>query len=509
MKAKFRDVKVVSITGILALLAYGIFNIPHAMSLAPPEAPEEWFPKDHMFTKVRALSEVFMFAPEASYITVTVTFGISGINRKKANFNKFVPNSNRGDAIFDEGFDLSNPMCQKAFVRACNDANAYSCNADGCKPFNTIARTNSSICFMEEFRSWAENDTYTWDSSLFTEKLIEFRNTESPQSGTSENWEDLVGVIDGEIQYASFTFKAPIGNLESLETKRPVLERLYRFIDYVKDYPECTTASNPCDCGSVMQTTSFAWTWLRTEEGLVYGFYQGLLICFPVSFIVLLWSTGNYVVSIFALVSVIFIVVGVLGFIASVMGWDLGVSESVAGIIIIGFSVDYTVHLGHMYIHAEQEGYHDKEERFDYAARTMVSTVIAGAITTAVSGAFMFSCQMTFFLKMATLIVATIIFSYLYSLVFFMGLLYTIGPSGQTGKIPFEKLKFWKTQAAPKKIPDVVHKSESGNSVHGLHTDEVDDVRAQESDALRTLPEEPSHHQIVGVGESEDQNKLQ
>ena len=30
-------------------------------------------------------------------------------------------------------------------------------------------------------------------------------------------------------------------------------------------------------------------------------------------------------------------------------GWSLGVAESIAGVIVIGFSVDYTVHLGHIY----------------------------------------------------------------------------------------------------------------------------------------------------------------
>ena len=32
------------------------------------------------------------------------------------------------------------------------------------------------------------------------------------------------------------------------------------------------------------------------------------------------------------------------------VGWDFGVIESLAVVIVIGFSVDYNVHLGHAYL---------------------------------------------------------------------------------------------------------------------------------------------------------------
>ena len=64
--------------------------------------------------------------------------------------------------------------------------------------------------------------------------------------------------------------------------------------------------------------------------------------------------------------------------------------------------MDYVVHMGHMYIEAaEKSGAMTREKRFFYAASKMGSTVMAGAITTAGSGAFMFLCQMMFFYKMA------------------------------------------------------------------------------------------------------------
>ena len=35
-----------------------------------------------------------------------------------------------------------------------------------------------------------------------------------------------------------------------------------------------------------------------------------------------------------------------------ILGWEIGVSESIAMVIIIGFSVDYVVHLSSEYMHS-------------------------------------------------------------------------------------------------------------------------------------------------------------
>merc|ERR1711933_88136 len=69
----------------------------------------------------------------------------------------------------------------------------------------------------------------------------------------------------------------------------------------------------------------------------------------------------------------------------------------------------------------------------------MGSTVFMGAITTATAGAIMFVCFMFFFFKMALLICITIFYSFLFSLGFFMSVVWVIGPEGNFGdfNIPF------------------------------------------------------------------------
>lgn len=166
-------------------------------------------------------------------------------------------------------------------------------------------------------------------------------------------------------------------------------------------------------------------TWIMTEQALVANVLQGFAICFPVCFVVLIIATGSVRLSLFAIVSIALIVGLTLGFCQAIMGWGLGIAETVCSTIVIGFSVDYVVHLGHSY---RESQHHSREGKVSDALTRMGITVIAGAVTTFGSGLFMFACQMTFFTKMATLIVAVVVLAILFALMFFMPLCAIAGP---------------------------------------------------------------------------------
>jgi predicted RND superfamily exporter protein len=172
---------------------------------------------------------------------------------------------------------------------------------------------------------------------------------------------------------------------------------------------------------------------------LIAGLFSGCAIAAPVSFLVLILSTTNIILALYATVSIAFIVLSVLGFCKEPMGWGLGIGESIAGVIVIGYSVDYVVHLAHMYNESRQRGFSTRGERACFSVQNMGSTVFAGAITTAGSGAIMFMCFFYFFTKMAVLICATIVYSFLYALLFFVPLCFLAGPEGTIGDLNFLK----------------------------------------------------------------------
>merc|ERR1719231_1827545 len=150
---------------------------------------------------------------------------------------------------------------------------------------------------------------------------------------------------------------------------------------------------------------------METSIGLVTGLAIGMAIAFPAAFLTLVFATRNYIVASLAMISIGGIIVTLLGIAKLVLDWPLGIVESVAAVIVVGFSVDYTIHLGHMYNHGAHEGLNTREERFKYAIKKMGGTVMGGAITTAGSGVFMFPATMLFFNKMAYMITLTIVLS--------------------------------------------------------------------------------------------------
>ena len=76
-------------------------------------------------------------------------------------------------------------------------------------------------------------------------------------------------------------------------------------------------------------------------------------------FIILLIATRNFIQAVISLICVALIILSVLS-IEKALGWEIGVSESLSMVILIGFSVDYVVHLSSDYMHSAYKSRHDK-----------------------------------------------------------------------------------------------------------------------------------------------------
>jgi len=474
-----KKLPVTAIVLVVGLFAFAIVGIIYGLALTPPTEAEQWFPTQHMVTQINdVLSEDFLGADGDSYENVYLTFGIKGIDRD--GFDKYKPGKNRGEPVYDKKYELAAPACQQAFIRMCEDIRDYSCDADACKPSKQLARLNSTECFMIDFREWSDltysEDTFQMNETHFYSRLSEYRQSGYQRYSPTNTWQSEIGFINDEFKYGTMYFTSTMKSESSMTEKRGVADRVQDFTKRVKRYEEC----DECNCNSLIYTSEGAFTWMKSENGLVSGFYQGLSIAFPVALVVLLAATRNIIISVYAIATVFFIVFGVLGFTNYGMGWDLGIAESIAGIIIIGFSVDYTVHLGHMYNEGEHDGLHTRKEKFRFASEKIVMTIVGGAITTAGAGVFMFACQLTFFDKMAALIVCTIVLSYIYSLGFFMSLLYLVGPEKDEGNVVvyYQKLKGYFTQKSENGMCAVNSKptapSVSDDSqLSGMEADEV------------------------------------
>ena len=76
------------------------------------------------------------------------------------------------------------------------------------------------------------------------------------------------------------------------------------------------------------------------------------------------------------------------------MGWEIGASESLAMVILIGFSVDYVVHLSSDFTHS---AYASRNDKMKQAYEEMGISILSGCFTTFGSGAFLFGGTIVFF----------------------------------------------------------------------------------------------------------------
>ena len=106
--------------------------------------------------------------------------------------------------------------------------------------------------------------------------------------------------------------------------------------------------------------------------------------------------------------------------------------ESILIVIVIGFSVDYTVHLADSYMNSES---HTRYGKVSDALGHTGTSVMSGAISTLGAAIPMFGAQIIFFEKFGAFVFITIALSIIHALGFFAALLLVIGPLGKQGHL--------------------------------------------------------------------------
>jgi len=181
-----------------------------------------------------------------------------------------------------------------------------------------------------------------------------------------------------------------------------------------------------------IQTTEM-YTFMVTQNELVKAAILGVCLSLVVTGIVLLVVTRNWWITTIGMCNLLAIVCVFLG-LMPIIGWSLGQNECIFLIAVVGLSVDYSVHLVHVY---NTSWYSDREKRAQHALTEMGISVTNSAVTTLLAAAILFNCGFYFFLQFGAFIFLVISFSIAMSILFLIPLLLTIGPEGSQGDLPF------------------------------------------------------------------------
>ena len=140
---------------------------------------------------------------------------------------------------------------------------------------------------------------------------------------------------------------------------------------------------------------------------------------------VILVFTQNLLISLYAMLTIVLIVITLMGFLFAVAGFTFGAIEAVGVTIFVGMSVDYCLHVAH--------GYHSSASRTrkDKTTESLTAlgvSILGAAMTTASSSAFLFPCRIYLFIQLGVMLVSNTILAVFFALVFLVAMLMIAGP---------------------------------------------------------------------------------
>jgi len=412
--------KPVSLILVLGFGGLGFYLVAEAVTLSTPEEEPSWFPGNHMFTGLSDyIRDTYLSGDDDAYIPGSIYFGLQDIDAP--DYTKWLPGENRGSVIYDPTFDLSDPQAQSSFLQLCADLRVEACNEPSVctRPPQTLASLDSVDCFLEAFRAYSGGTLPT--GSAFHTGIQAWLDV--PGAAGGSDYKSDVGIVGGFVKFARIPFVYTALDGIPVSKERTLYDRCTRFLAE-KFFPTA-----PPTLSSAFFFAGRIFPWMTTSESLVTVVLNGFAIIFPCAFCILFVSSGSLLVAAYATLTVALITASLLGGSKLAFGFSLGIGEAIAGNIVIGLSIDYTLHLSHAYMDNDSTS---REAKVTHAATIMGVTVVGGAITTFVSALFMLACQLTFFGSMCTLIGGTIMFSLTYSLFFFMPLMALAGPTGES-----------------------------------------------------------------------------
>lgn len=246
----------------------------------------------------------------------------------------------------------------------------------------------------------------------------------------------MYGFVDNELRFAQIDVTTNMKPDQSPEDKNTLMNFWQEKINSFNDKAGQNNSTK--GVSRVLISGGLHVCWSVTEIALKENAVKGMLIAGALSFVVLLLSTCNIIVAIYAMLGIGGIISSVFAII-NILGWEFGVMESISVVVIIGFSgtlcinlVDYVVHLANHYVSSISPV---RFRRMQEAYSEMGISILGGAITTFGSGLLLLAAKLVVYFKFGVFITLTISFSLLYSLILFGSLSHLCGPQYKCGSI--------------------------------------------------------------------------
>eukprot|EP00112_Aurelia_sp_Birch-Aquarium-sp1_P001822 Seg1198.2 transcript_id=Seg1198.2/GoldUCD/mRNA.D3Y31 product="Protein dispatched 1" protein_id=Seg1198.2/GoldUCD/D3Y31 len=349
----------------------------------------------------------------------------------------FLDPASTGSTEWDKTFDISEQSSQKWMLSFCKDVK----KAD----FYDEVKSRSSWCFMEQMKHFVEQPCLNIsgypsmsNSSVCCGKKLPIKPTEFKEctkryirSMTKDISANLPIKIDANGHVRAIVFKF-YSKQEYLLTFSPV----EKFWKRIKSWSDAKISSNiPKGIGNGWVISDLYFYDL--QKNLADGTVKTIAVSIGISAIVLLATTQNIVITLYAVIAITGIISVTIGSLV-MAGWRLNVLESMTMSVGVGLSIDFTLHYGVAYFNCEES--QTRKERVHYSLWHVGSAVAMGTVTTFLAGLAMMPSVINAYIQLGHFLMLIMSASWVYSTFFFLALCAVLGPQGQVGHI----IRCWK-----------------------------------------------------------------
>ncbi|XP_057678733.1 protein dispatched homolog 1 isoform X2 [Corythoichthys intestinalis] len=393
------------------------------------------FRSSHPFERYDAeYKKLFMFERvhhgEDLHMPITIIWGVTPLD----NGDPLNP-KNKGKLILDSSFNIASPASQLWILHFCQKLRNQSF------VFQSDEQDFTS-CFIETFKQWMENQdceeasvypccsqsTFPYKQEVF-ELCIKRAIMELDRSTNYH----LDSKTPGPRFDINDTIKAIVLEFKSTFLFTLAYEKMHQFYCEVDAWitEELRHAPAGLSHGWFVSNLEF----FDLQDSLSDGTLVAMALSVAVAFSVMLLTTWNIIISLYAILSIagtIFVTVGSL----VLLGWELNVLESVTISVAVGLSVDFAVHYGVAYRLAPEP---DREGKVIFSLSRMGSAIAMAALTTFVAGAMMMPSTVLAYTQLGTFMMLIMCISWAFATFFFQCMCRCLGPQGNCGQIPLPK----------------------------------------------------------------------
>ncbi|XP_075060403.1 protein dispatched homolog 1 isoform X2 [Mixophyes fleayi] len=432
---KFRYVWVFCFLAITIGGAY-IVCVNPKMKLPSLELSEfQVFRSSHPFERYDAeYKKIFMFERvhhgEELHMPITIIWGIS----PEDNGDPLNPKS-KGKLKLDSSFNIASPASQRWILNFCqrlkNQTFFYQTDAQ-----------DFTSCFIETFKQWMENQDcdepalYPCCSQSgfpYKQEVFELCIKRAIMELERNTGYHLDSKTPGPRFDINDTIRAVVLEFKSTYLFTFAYEKMHHFYREVDAWIAKELQSAPVGLSNGWFVSNLEFYDL--QDSLSDGTLIAMGLSVAVAFSVMLLTTWNVIISLYAIVSIagtIFVTVGSL----VLLGWELNVLESVTISVAVGLSVDFAVHYGVAYRLAPDP---DREGKVVFSLSRMGSAIAMAALTTFVAGAMMMPSTVLAYTQLGTFMMLIMCISWAFATFFFQCICRCLGPQGSCGQIPLPK----------------------------------------------------------------------